>query len=122
VDKVLIKGLRVFSYVGVNPEEKENGQVFLIDLELWANLQAAGQSDRLEDTVNYAAAAKVAARVLKEKKVDLVERAAQRITEELFLVFPKVERIIITLKKPHPPMEGTFDYVGVTLDRERGAL
>ena len=29
MDKILINGLRIFAYHGVNPEEKENGQNFV---------------------------------------------------------------------------------------------
>ena len=31
MDKISIKGLRLFAYHGVNPEEKENGQTTLFD-------------------------------------------------------------------------------------------
>ena len=119
MDRILIKGLRVFSYIGVNPEEKRDGQPFDIDLELYADLSKAGQSDDLNDTVNYAKVAKLAAEVLGEQKYDLVEKAAQCIVEEIFAHYGLVERVKITLKKPQAPMRGEFEYVGVLLDRRR---
>ena len=37
MDKISIKGLRLFAYHGVNPEEKENGQTFVIDMDYYVN-------------------------------------------------------------------------------------
>ena len=58
MDTIHIKGLRLFAYHGVNPEEKRDGQTFVLDLRLGADLSRARRSDRLEDTVNYAAVVK----------------------------------------------------------------
>ena len=41
MDKILIKGLKLFAYHGVNPEEKENGQDFIFDIELYVNMNKA---------------------------------------------------------------------------------
>ena len=54
MDKILIKGLKIFAYHGVNPEEKENGQDFIFDIELSVNMNKACHSDNVEDTVSYA--------------------------------------------------------------------
>ena len=58
MDTIHIKGLRLFAYHGVNPEEKRDGQTFLLDIQLHADLSQARHSDRLDDTVNYAAVVK----------------------------------------------------------------
>ena len=34
MDKVFIKGLEIFAYHGVNPEEKRDGQPFVLDITL----------------------------------------------------------------------------------------
>ena len=52
MDKIYIRGLRVFAYHGVNIEEKEKGQPFVLDVTLEVDLSRAGQSDNLSDTVN----------------------------------------------------------------------
>ena len=31
MEKIIIKNLEIFAYHGVNPEEKQNGQRFLLD-------------------------------------------------------------------------------------------
>ncbi len=39
MDKIVIKDLQVYGYHGVNREEKEMGQRFLISLELYMDLR-----------------------------------------------------------------------------------
>lgn len=43
-----------FGYHGVFPPENQLGQRFVVDLTMWCDLAAAGASDDLQDTVNYA--------------------------------------------------------------------
>ena len=52
MDKIVIKGLKLFAYHGVNPEEKRDGQNFVIDITANVPLLKAGQSDELVDTVS----------------------------------------------------------------------
>lgn len=119
MDKIYIKGLEIFAYHGVNPEEKEDGQTFLLDLTLYADLAKARRSDRLEDTVNYAAVRKTVQRAFTEAKFDLIERAAQVVCEAVLAEHPKVSRVDLLLKKPEAPMNAKFDYVAVELSVER---
>ena len=64
METIRIKGLEIFAYHGVNPEEKENGQRFVLDLAMTADLSRAAQSDDLRDTVNYAAVRKAGLEVV----------------------------------------------------------
>ena len=41
MDKISIKGLKLFAYHGVNPEEKENGQKFVIDIDYYVDMTKA---------------------------------------------------------------------------------
>ena len=41
MDKIIIKGLRLFAYHGVNPEEKEQGQDFVLDIAVSVNMNMA---------------------------------------------------------------------------------
>lgn len=54
-DKLVLRGLKFHGFHGVKPEEKKLGQKFLIDVDAWMDLQAAGISDRLPDTISYTA-------------------------------------------------------------------
>ena len=119
MDKIYIRGLRVFAYHGVNIEEKEKGQPFVLDVTLEVDLSRAGQSDNLSDTVNYAKVAKRIVRVMQTEKDDLIERAATRVAEAILTEFPAVREVTVLLKKPRAPIAAEFDYVAVEITRSR---
>lgn len=119
MDKIIIKGLKVFAYHGVNPEEKRDGQPFVLDITLSLPLLRAGRTDDLNDTVSYAKAAKTAIRAMTEQKYDLLEKAAQHVAEQLLAEYPDVRKAEVLLKKPQAPVQAEFDYMAVQIERRR---
>jgi len=119
MDKITIKNLKLFAYHGVNPEEKENGQSFYLDIDYYLNMQRACQSDCLDDTVSYAKVVKTVRAAFCEKSHDLIEKAAQAVADTIFESFESIYKLEITLKKPEAPVKAEFDYMAVTIIRER---
>ena len=119
MDKITIKSLKLFAYHGVNPEEKENGQNFYIDLNYFLDLSLPCESDNVDDTVSYAKVVIIIQRVFTERSYDLIEKAAQKVCDALFESFESIKKIEITLKKPEAPVKAEFDYMAVSLTRER---
>ncbi len=122
MDKIIVKGLRVFAFHGVNPEEQENGQLFILDIEAHANLNKACQTDNLEDTVSYAKILKTAQRVMTAQKDFLLERVAQRVAQALLEEYDRLEIVDITIKKPNAPINADFEYTAVNIIRGRDSL
>ncbi len=120
MDEIWIRGLRVFAYHGVNPEEKRDGQNFELDVTLGIDLAKPCYTDRVEDTVSYAKAAKTVLRVMTETSYDLLERAAQRVAEQILEEYAAVNWVDVVLKKPEAPVKADFDYFAVHIRRERG--
>ncbi len=119
MDKITIKGLQLLAYHGVNPEEKENGQPFVLDVDYYLDLTNACQTDALTDTVSYAQAVKTIRRVFTAQSYDLIERAAQVVADALLSEYPPIQKVAITLKKPQAPVSAEFAYMAVSLERER---
>ena len=119
MDKIYINDLKVFAYHGVNPEEKEDGQNFYIDLEISLDISKACKTDDLNDTVSYAKIIKTVIRVMTAEKYDLLEHTAQVVVDAIFAEYEKVEKIKIKLKKPEAPIKADFGYVAVELERTR---
>lgn len=119
MDKIIINNLHIYAYHGVNPEEKENGQNFYLDIVCAVDLHVPGQSDDLEDTVNYAKIVKAVTKVFTENKYDLIERAAQVVADCVLDGFEKVESVRVTLRKPEAPIRADFGYVAVEIERSR---
>lgn len=119
MEKIIIKGLKLFGYHGVNPDEKKNGQNFFLDITLHINLTNACYSDDIDDTVNYSTVIKHISAVFTEKSFNLIEAAAQYIAGSLLNEFKAVMQIDISLKKPEAPVKADFKYVGVEISRLR---
>lgn len=117
--KIVVKGLKVFAYHGVNPEEREFGQFFVLDIEADTDLSIACTTDSLDDTVSYAKIIKSAVAVMTSEKNQLLERAAQRVAEGLLNEFSVLEAVKITLKKPDAPIKAGFEYVAVEIEIKR---
>lgn len=118
-DTIIVQGLEVFAHHGVLAEEKRDGQMFYLDLELSVELSAASQSDDLNDTINYNEVCRIAGEAMTANTYDLIERAAGVVCESLFTFFPSLEKIAITLRKPSAPLCRKVEYVAVKLVRER---
>ena len=119
MDKIQIRGLNVFAWHGVGLEEKQEGQPFILDVDMECNLKKAGETDSLGDTVNYAAVIEEITRVMREKSYDLIERAASRVAETILKMDERIIRVRVLLKKPEAPIQAQFDYVAVEGTRER---
>ncbi len=119
LDKITIKGLKIFAFHGVNPEEKENGQNFIIDLDYYVDISNACHSDNIDDTVSYAKVVKIVRKAFTDEKYDLIEKAAQVVADAVLNGFSTIQKIEVTLKKPEAPVSADFDYMAVSISRER---
>ena len=119
MDRITVKNLKLFAYHGVNPEEKENGQTFFVDLDYYLNIQQACQSDDLNDTVSYAKVVKVINRAFTAESYDLIEKAAQIVADAVLDAFEAINRVDVTVKKPEAPVKADFEYMAVSISRVR---
>ncbi|MEO9170349.1 MAG: dihydroneopterin aldolase [Candidatus Baltobacteraceae bacterium] len=84
MDRVALRGIVVTGRHGANPGERDVEQSFNIDLDLDVDLSAAAQSDRLEDTVDYAGIHRCVVTVVGKTSFRLIERLAVAVLGELF--------------------------------------
>ncbi|HJQ91599.1 MAG TPA: dihydroneopterin aldolase [Acidimicrobiia bacterium] len=117
-DRIELKGIEVVARHGVLEHEKQEPQVFRIDLTLYLDLSNAGTSDNLADTVDYGKLAQVAHDLVQSESHDLIESVAQQIATAV-LDEPLVDRVRVTVHKPEAPIPLTFSDVAVTVDRSR---
>ncbi len=119
MDKIIVKDLKVFAYHGVNPEETQYGQNFLLDITAQVDISLPCRTDNIENTVSYAAIIKTVRRTMQEKACQLLEHAAQRVADALFDEFAQINSLIIRLKKPDAPIKADFGWVAVEIERKR---
>ena len=121
MDKIIVKGLKLFAYHGVNPEEKVDGQNFVLDVTAELDTKKAQYSDNVDDTVSYAKIIKTVRAVFTEKSYDLIEAAANRVGVAVMQTYPEISRVTVLLMKPEAPIKAEFEYVAVeqTITREQ---
>jgi dihydroneopterin aldolase len=117
MDKISIKGIEGFGFHGVFDFEKRDGQNFYVDLDIDINLNLASKSDKLEDTVNYALFTTIARQVIEGEPVNLIEKVAGMIADQILEVSPKIERVAVTVHKPKAPVDEKVDDISVTILR-----
>ena len=52
-NKLILRGLKFHGYHGVKPEERKLSRKSSVDVDAWLDLQPAGKSDCLSDTISY---------------------------------------------------------------------
>ncbi|MGT2922166.1 dihydroneopterin aldolase [Streptococcus canis] len=119
MDKIILEGCRFYGYHGTFKEEQTLGQIFLVDLALSVDLQAASLSDQLTDTVHYGMVFDSVRQLVEGETFILIERLAGAICEKLFKEFPPIEAIKVAIKKENPPIAGHYKAVGIELERQR---
>ena len=115
-DRVELRGLRGLGVHGVLPEEQSRPQPFEVDLDVEADLRAAGRSDSLDDTLDYGALAEVVARIVGGERHALLERLAERIAEAV-LADPRATSVTVTVRKLRPPVPVDLAHAAVRITR-----
>ncbi len=110
--------MEFWGFHGVMPEEKLKGQPFIIDIELWIDLEQAGRTDDLKATVHYGVLYDKIKDIVENKRFDLIEALASNILDEI-LIEKKVKKALVRVKKPKAPIKGKFNYMAVEMVRER---
>ena len=118
-DTIFINGLVMHAHHGVMKHETKVGQRFVIDMLLSIDLKNASRSDKLADTIDYAAIVNAASRAFSARTFRLVEAAAGAVADAILKEFPQVQSARVTVHKPHAPISAIFADVGVTIERAR---
>lgn len=117
-DRLRLAGIDVYGHHGAHPAERELGQRFVVDVDLWADLEAAATGDDLAKGIDYAAVHRVVVATATAGSFHLIEALAQRLCRELLTAFA-ADRVAVTVRKTQPPINGFYGEAEVTLDRDR---
>ena len=118
-DQIIVTGICATGFHGVFPDERRDGQNFIVDVILKFDLEPAGESDDLTKTVNYATVAEAIVEEIIGEPVSLIETLATRISKHLLAEFPLVESVVVTVHKPSAPVDVKFIDIAVTIERHR---
>lgn len=118
MDRVALHGLQARGHHGVFEREREQGQMFLVDVDMGLDTRPAADGDDLERTVHYGVVAEEIVAVVQGEPVDLIETLAQRIAD-VCLAHEAVQEVEVVVHKPDAPIAVPFADVTITIQRSR---
>ncbi len=117
-DRVALRGIVGFGHHGVFPTERTNGQHFVVDVTLLLDLELAGSTDDLTETVDYGVLAQAVVADIEGDPLNLIEALADRIARTC-LKPSRVGAVEVVVHKPEAPMPVEVADVAVTLTRSK---
>ncbi|MBU0716582.1 MAG: dihydroneopterin aldolase [Verrucomicrobia bacterium] len=109
MDQIHIRQLKMSAVIGVYPRERKAPQAVIVDLVLHTDLQEAGRSDQLTDTIDYAALVARVRKAVAKSRFKLLEALAEHIAD-LCLRAERIAAVDVTVAKP-----GALPGIGVAV-------
>jgi len=116
MDKVLIKNLMARGIIGVNDWERKRAQNILINLTLFTDTRRAGETDNINDSVDYSKMSKKILAHAETVQRFTVEALANDLAK-LCLEEKGVMKVIVRVEKPGAVRFA--ESVGVEVERSR---
>ena len=116
MDKVIIKNLLVRGIIGVNDWERKRPQDILINITLFTDTRRAGETDNINDCVNYSTVSKKVQKHAEGAEKLTVEALANELVK-LCLEEQNVQKVVISVEKPGAVRFA--ESVGVEIERIR---
>jgi 7,8-dihydroneopterin aldolase/epimerase/oxygenase len=117
-DRIILDSMVFLGTHGVYEEEQQNPQPFEVDVELALNLQPAGLSDDLAQTIDYSRVFDTCRQIVESTRFNLVEALAEAIAQEILTGFA-ADEVTIRVRKPRVQVGGTLRAAGVEIRRRR---
>lgn len=117
MDIIRISELEIYAYHGVYVEEKEKGQFFYVNADLFVDTRKAGMTDELDYSTNYGTVCEFIADFMKNNTYNLIETAAEQMAQAILLKFKLVKSIVLEIRKPSAPIALEFGSVSVEIVR-----
>ena len=102
-----IENIKLWARVGVLDEERELGQLFILDIFLWTDFEKCTVNDDIEKTIDYSKLVQILKDHSKKIYCFTIEKYSNEILEIINQKF-KLSKVKIILTKCNPPITG-FD-------------
>ena len=99
MDHIYIRDLALRCIIGIYPEEREKKQDIVINVAMDCDLRRAGETDRIEDAVDYKVIKLKIAEMVEASSFNLIETLADRVAA-ICLADPRLRRVKVTVDKP----------------------
>jgi dihydroneopterin aldolase len=118
-DRIHLAGMVFLSHVGAGDDERADAQEIEVDVVLELDLEPAGASDDLAQTINYSRLFDACREIVEQGSFHLLEAVATSIAARVLVDFGAVDALTVRVRKPGVPIDGRLDYAGVEIERRR---
>ncbi len=115
-DKVIIRDLIAHGTIGISSQERENPQAIVVNIEIATSLKQAGETDKIEDCIDYSIIAEKVRVYIEKARRFTVEALAEDIAR-LCLEDSRVDKVCVRVEKPEAVKSARS--VGVEIVRSR---
>lgn len=112
---ISLEAMQFMAYHGVLPEEREEGNLFLVDFKCTYDIGKAMISDDLADTLDYGHIHAIVAEEMAAPS-KLLEHVAGRIASRIAAEHPEIVWFAVTVSKQNPPVQGRAEWSRVTVE------
>ncbi len=111
-----LHGIEFRGYHGVLEHERQEGQRFLVDLDLDVTETTAAETDRIEDAVDYRDVVATVVEVSDARAYHLLEALASALADALLDRFA-LARVRVRVRKPDVELARPVDHAAVVVER-----
>ena len=111
---IKLEKLTFFGYHGVNQEEIQNGQDFVLDLSV--HYQLSNNSDDIENVIDYMALYALVKNTFQEKRFNLLESLGQKILDNIKTKYDSVFHMNLNIRKPSITVDNNKDFINVEVE------
>ncbi len=113
---ISLEGLEFFAYHGVHNFEKEQGNSFIVDVEVDVNVAEAEQTDKLSGTIDYEILFRLISAQM-DIRSNLLEHVCSRICDAILKNWKQILHVKVRIGKLNPPIGAVCKMSSVTVTR-----
>ncbi|HRG57499.1 MAG TPA: dihydroneopterin aldolase [Bacteroidia bacterium] len=113
--KIHLNNIQLYAYHGCLQEEAMIGSNYSVDVILETDFTEAAKTDDLNKTIDYC----IVFNIVKEEmaiRANLLENVAARIIKRLKGELNHLQKVVLTVTKLNPPMNGNVNAVSIIME------
>ncbi len=118
-DIIRLNNIRIKGNHGYYQAERDLGQTFEVDVEIFLDLEPSLRSDNLEDSVDFEEVYRQVVAEFSGNKSWLIESVAGKIVKNILKKYPIAEKVTVRIRKPQIPLDGILDNAEIEITRSR---
>ena len=116
VARISLANIGLVGHHGYHEAEKELGQRFEVDVDMYLEIEVPAETDKLSDAVNYENVYEMIEGIVQEDHFSLLEALATDIADSLYEEF-ELQGVVVRVRKPSVPYCPNLEYVEIEVSR-----